>query len=111
MTDGAIELMMNRDVVDSSGNRFTGNRLFTQHNVITVHSQMVHASTAARSLTAQLSNPVVVLATPSYGSGASKPPATPLGQPLPAAVHVVSLQVWRCHGHSQFHLVPFFRSM
>jgi hypothetical protein len=46
MVDGQIDLIMNRDVVDSGGARHTGNRQATQHNVLTVHPTTMAATTA-----------------------------------------------------------------
>ena len=90
MADGAIELSMNRNVLDKSGARFTGNRLVTQHNLLLVAASASAAATAARAAADALSNPPLAFAAAGAPSGAA---FAPLGAPLPPQLALVGLQL------------------
>jgi hypothetical protein len=92
MADGAIELGLNRNVLNASGARFTGNRLVTAHVVLAPGASARAAATASRRAAADLANPTLAFAAAAL-PGAAPPPFAPLGAGLPAAVALVSLQL------------------
>jgi hypothetical protein len=94
MSDGAIELGMNRNVLDKTGARFTGNRLVTQHNLLLLGVTATAATTAARAAADELSNPPLAFAAVAADvPGGGSPAFAPLGQPLPPQLSLVSLQL------------------
>ena len=62
MSDGSIELTMNRQALDKNRQRLTGNRLVTQHLLLTVAPSCTAATTAIRHASAMLSNAPVLFA-------------------------------------------------
>ena len=62
MADGSIELSVNRQALDKNRQRLTGNRLVTQHVLLTVAPSFASAATAVRHASAMLSNPTVLFA-------------------------------------------------
>ena len=90
MADGAIELTLNRDVMDKTGSRFTGNRRVTQHTILVVRGSLSQATTDVRAISAAMSNPPLAFAGPAgAGTGAFEP----LSEPFPPELALVSLQL------------------
>jgi len=95
MTDGAIEFTLNRDVLkDKPLSRFTGNRRVTQHNILLVGASTAATTTAARTASAMMSNPVQVFAgVTTRGPDGGDFPFAPLSASFPPQVAIVSLQL------------------
>ena len=94
MSDGALELTLNRNVLDQSGRRLTGNRLVTQHTVVVVGPSRQAVTTAVRRLSADMSNPVLAFAADAGLSGkSSTSPFAPLASAFPPELALVSLQL------------------
>jgi hypothetical protein len=89
MASGTLEVGLNRNVVDDKGERFTGNRLVTQHLLLGVAPSRVAATTAVRARAAVMSNPPLLFAA---GGARPSPVFAPL-EALPDQVALISLQL------------------
>jgi len=101
MTDGVFEITLNRNVLDNKGERFTGNRLVTQHNILAIGSSTTSMSTALRTMSALMCNPPLVFASTNAANQATA--FAPI-VPLPPQIAIVSLQLLP----SGFNLSSFF---
>lgn len=101
MSDGVLEITLNRNVLDNKGERFTGNRLVTQHNILCLGSSTSSTSTTLRTITSSMSNPPLVFASTNTVNQAST--FAPI-LPLPPQIAIVSLQLLP----SGFNLSAFF---
>ena len=90
MSDGAFEITLNRNVLDNKGERFTGNRLVTQHNILFLGSSTTETTTTFRTISTMISNPPLMFASTNAVNQAS-PLHTIL--PFPAQIALVSLQL------------------
>jgi hypothetical protein len=94
IADGSLQLMVNRDVLDGSGARKTGNRRVTARFLVSLHGSAAGGAGASRARAALAAAPLLLAAAPA--AGAPPPPAPalqPLRAPLPDAVALVSLQL------------------
>ena len=105
MASGQLDVFMNRMVLDASGNRFTGNRLVSQHNLLAVSPSLSAATTASRRAAIDFSNPTLVFVSVADGvDSPAVPNFAPLSGSLPPQVHLLSLQLLP----PAFNMTPFF---
>ena len=93
MTDGHIELSLNRNVLDQKAARFTANRLVTQHLLLAPAAGRAAAVGAAKVAAAVLANPPLAFAAAGVTTTATPPFAPLVPGAFPPQVAVVSLQL------------------
>ena len=121
LADGEFEIMVNRAVVDDKGATKTGNRFVEVQDVLTLHGSRGKSLSTMRPIMSQLANPVVILAAAPDSANqqqqhqrlpnehqqqqsefadpekvqAGSQPFSPLAQPLPANIEILTLQTLR----------------
>jgi hypothetical protein len=93
MRDGELEFMVNRVVLDAFGNRQTGDRHVTVHDLLLVHPTFTDAMNSFRPQSLLLSNPVLVFGSTNADASPTQPGASLLSTPLPANVQLLTLQL------------------